>query len=174
MCHKNENCVHLNMQKNLDDFYDFKQYRLYSYPVCISKPNNDIQSFTTYNFRVNATYECKVFGSCSEYGYKNKYCSTPTCEHNRECYSNNCVNGICMTDENNPAYNCRTQKGSGEYDYKIKCSLLREEKCNSDEECGTFEGCHHNICTSSSSFKKQYYSFYSMIMSIILVLLFIH
>ncbi|ORX42381.1 hypothetical protein BCR36DRAFT_374532 [Piromyces finnis] len=30
-------------------------------------------------------------------------------------------------------------------EYGIKCSLLREEKCNSDDECGEEEKCYNNI-----------------------------
>jgi len=60
-----------------------------------------------------------------------------------------------MINENNPAYRCKTQKGSGESEYKVKCSLLREEKCNSDEECGEQEKCRNNICTSFSGYQKK-------------------
>jgi len=125
---------------------------------------------SNYEVRVNATYECTNFGSCSPSGFENGYCSTATCNHNRECFSNNCVNGTCMINEDNPTYNCRTSNNNGEY--KIKCSLLREEKCKSDNECGEEEKCFNNICSKydyleSKNFKTSWILFFIVIILII-------
>jgi len=56
ICHKNEHCYFLDFEKCLDDLYSFKQYPLYSYPVCINEIDYSHPP-TTYENRVNATYE---------------------------------------------------------------------------------------------------------------------
>jgi len=37
-------------------------------------------------------------------------CDTNICVSNTDCFSNNCVNGVCMINKNKPAYVCRTEK----------------------------------------------------------------
>ncbi|KAG4083225.1 hypothetical protein H8356DRAFT_1750214 [Neocallimastix lanati (nom. inval.)] len=146
MCPKKGNCVFMDFSSPLDYFYMImnRPTTLYTQPICrfkdtVPPPTED------YRKRANATYECKNFGACSKPGYEIGYCSTTPCHHNRECFSNNCVNSICMVNVDNPIYNCRTyDDDNGES--KVKCFLHREERCFSDEECDVGEKCYGNIC----------------------------
>lgn len=158
----------MDFNKTFEELSIKRKTQLYSYPICVNN-YEVVPPPSNYEARVNATYECKNFGSCSQVGLDNEYCSTTTCNHNRECFSNNCVNGTCMTNDSNPTYNCRTSSNNG--DYKIKCALLREEKCKSDSECGEEEKCYHNICAKSEYQKSFNYKWLLLIVLIVLVIL---
>ncbi|OUM59782.1 hypothetical protein PIROE2DRAFT_63561 [Piromyces sp. E2] len=83
--------------------------------------------------------------SCDEKRLKKANCHTDQCNSNTDCYSNNCVNGACMTDPENPAYLCKTVNENNEL--KVKCLLNYQEQCNNDNECADNAICNiDKIC----------------------------
>jgi len=40
-----------------------------------------------------------ILVGCSTKRFKNDLCETDTCKDNKDCFSDNCVNGVCMTNE---------------------------------------------------------------------------
>jgi len=91
-----------------------------------------------------------ILVSCSEKQREKELCMTDICKRNRDCFSNNCVDGVCMVNDDNPAYICRTvvRKTLPE----INCLLAYEEKCTKDSECGDNTHCgKENICINTSS-----------------------
>ncbi|ORX61264.1 hypothetical protein BCR36DRAFT_365841 [Piromyces finnis] len=90
------------------------------------------------------------------------------------------VEGICMINNNNPSYICRTTKEGP--NFKVKFILTFEEKCTKDDECGDLADCLKNkICVhqnepeeSSNTFMKYIIVFYCCYLSIAIVLIVIY
>jgi len=150
---KKEIVFFFDFSTSLDNLSMDKPTMLYTIPVCLF--NNDyVEPSLAYKIRTNATYECKNFGSCSKPGYESGICSTTPCQNNRECFSNNCVNGICMVNDDNPIYHCENYFDNNVEKRIVKCSLFREGRCNNDKECELGERCYQNICSMGDYQKK--------------------
>jgi len=111
-----------------------------------SSINNVYGYYYNNTFFPNARGQNKViFISCSECRFKKNKCTTDTCNSNEDCFSNNCVNGVCITNKENPVYICRPVKENSEI--KVKCLLVLEEKCNENKDCADNASCtKENVC----------------------------
>jgi len=108
--------------------------------------------------------------SCNKTQFEKKLCSTDICVSNQDCFSNNCVDGVCVVNDENPAYICRTRVENS--DLKVKCLLAYEEKCAEDNECGDYTRCgKEKICLKEST-KSDSLTMYliSALLTIILIL----
>eukprot|EP00833_Pecoramyces_ruminatium_P017901 jgi/Orpsp1_1/1191933/evm.model.d7180000089482.1 len=110
-CHKNENCIKLNSSTGLNDPLRYGEF-------VTNLDNKD---------------EKIIQASCNEKSIKEGSCSTDKCTVDADCFSNKCKDNICVTDDDNPSYICRTMKENSEF--KVKCLLNYEKKCNNDLEC---------------------------------------
>jgi len=75
-------------------------------------------------------------------------CVTPTCQKNEDCFSNNCVEGICYIQQKNPIYICDIKDDNSTE--LISCKLNDQEHCVGNEECYS-NICFNNLCIN----KKQ-------------------
>jgi len=121
-CHKNEPCLLFNTTSSLTS--------------ALGK-NDKVHGYYTYN---SLTPTEKIIPlSCSEVQLKEGHCSTESCSSNTDCFSNKCVNNVCMVNSDAPAYVCKTTKENNQL--KVKCLLAYQETCNNDAECGDNSTC---------------------------------
>jgi len=123
--------------------------------ICQSNKNcfffNTDKTYVTYNsaergikYRSRDDLEhTLIFHSCSKSRYDKGRCNTPSCKKNSDCYSNNCVSGICMINSLNPTYICSLRDDNSKD--TVSCRLNHQEHCNSNEECHS-NICYNNIC----------------------------
>ncbi|ORX42569.1 hypothetical protein BCR36DRAFT_400282 [Piromyces finnis] len=148
-CHKNEPCVKIHTVNNINYF--------------------DYITYGEYLTNINDKSENMIFISCSEKSFKNGMCNTDICEKDSDCFSNNCVKGVCMVNDSNPSYICRTTKENSEL--KVKCLLAYEEKCNNDNECGDIASCSKDkICVIHNEKDENGNDFMKYIISLIAII----
>ncbi|OUM65067.1 hypothetical protein PIROE2DRAFT_7955 [Piromyces sp. E2] len=150
-CHKNGNCLIFH-RRNILDITDLD----YVYGHNYESENNNL-----------------IILSCDESSLKNKSCNTEKCVGPNNCFSNNCVDGICITNKEDPIYNCGTVKENSEF--KVKCKLNYEEKCKDDTDCTIDAKCNKDhICqVKSRGYKNTINYFIVSIFAISTVILII-
>ncbi|ORX78485.1 hypothetical protein BCR32DRAFT_270053 [Anaeromyces robustus] len=125
-CHKNSYCI-----KSLSQYSLAKDYINNFYGSYIINKENPTKKM--------------IILSCNKKTFKNKICTTDSCDSNSDCFSDNCVDGVCMINPDDPVYVCGTTKENSQF--KVKCLLNYQENCKSDEECGDNTFCRlGNIC----------------------------
>ncbi|ORX77136.1 hypothetical protein BCR32DRAFT_295811 [Anaeromyces robustus] len=120
---KNEKCILFNSPSRLAEY---------------SSQYENIVKGNAYNDLDEENKEI-ILVSCSKERFKRNKCSTDTCTKNEDCFSDNCVNGVCMTNKENPIYLCGPVKENSEI--KVKCLLSFEEKCNENKDCADNANC---------------------------------
>ncbi|OUM56714.1 hypothetical protein PIROE2DRAFT_21589 [Piromyces sp. E2] len=130
LCSKeNEKCILFNAPMGLDEYYS---------------PGYDNNVYGK-AYEIYKSYEHLILVGCSKERYKQKKCNTDTCNSDKDCFSNSCVNGVCMANKNNPIYLCRPVKENSEV--KVKCLSSFEENCKNDSDCTSNASCtKDNVC----------------------------
>ncbi|ORX63833.1 hypothetical protein BCR32DRAFT_287510 [Anaeromyces robustus] len=150
-CHKNSNCIKVLSPQNISSY----------------STSNKNSNFGEYLFNVDDTTEEKILISCSEKRFKKTLCETEICNSDSDCFSNKCVEGTCMINEDDPAYICRTTKENSEL--KVKCLLAYEEKCQEDSDCGDIATCSKDdkVCIIEKVQEETNYTKYIFISRVI-------
>ncbi|ORY27140.1 hypothetical protein LY90DRAFT_513526 [Neocallimastix californiae] len=105
--------------------------------ICNKKNDYCIQMFDPSGV---SAYTASSINNVYGYYYNNTFFPNA-----RDCFSNNCVNGVCITNKENPVYICRPVKENSEI--KVKCLLVLEEKCNENKDCADNASCtKENVC----------------------------
>jgi len=129
-CHKNEQCLLFNTTSSL-------------YTGFGKNSTNQIHGYYTYN--TEKPTEKLIPLSCSEIQLNDGECGTEQCTADSDCFSNKCVNNVCMVNPENPAYVCKTTKEDDKL--KVKCLLAYQESCKEDSDCGDNSTCGiDNVC----------------------------
>jgi hypothetical protein len=123
---------------------------------CISSTN------TTYFYsNSNLSYKKKknrskgiIYDVCSEGAIRIKKCSTPKCNTNEDCFSNNCLNHICMTNDALPIIKCNNNFINGTI--AMKCSKNVYEKCETDNECFSENCTKEKFCSNKINNLPKY------------------
>eukprot|EP00833_Pecoramyces_ruminatium_P018685 jgi/Orpsp1_1/1192717/evm.model.d7180000095359.1 len=74
-----------------------------------------------------------IYQVCTEAAIEKKNCSTPKCTVDSDCFSNYCVNNVCMANEYLPIIKCNNKYENG-INY-MKCSKNVFERCENNNEC---------------------------------------
>jgi len=129
-CHKNEQCLLFNTTSSLTSGFG-------------KNTTNQVHGYYTYNSEKPS--EKLIPLSCSEIQLKDGECGTEQCTADSDCYSNKCINNVCMVNNDNPAYICKTTKDGDKL--KVKCLLAYQESCKEDSDCGDNSTCGlDNVC----------------------------
>ncbi|ORX78217.1 hypothetical protein BCR32DRAFT_301903 [Anaeromyces robustus] len=131
-CHKTGYCIKI---ETIGELYKINNHHVY---------NGDV-GYYIYNSSNITKTEKLIPISCNKKRVKKDRCFTEKCFQNSDCFSNKCIKGVCMTDDNNPTYVCKTVSENSQL--KVKCLLSHQEKCKNDNECGDDAICKYdNVC----------------------------
>jgi len=147
---------------NIEKFSDRHNYYCKYNFVCLSEKNcyffisdyNSVVSegvkkeYNTYMEKFGKK-KTKILETCNIETKNNKNdCVTPTCKINDDCFSNNCIGGICYTQKSKPIYICGIRDDDSPE--LISCKLNIQEECLSNKDCNS-SICFNNVCINKQS-----------------------
>ncbi|ORX57318.1 hypothetical protein BCR36DRAFT_221249, partial [Piromyces finnis] len=94
---------------------------------CMSNTNS------TLIYNKDAKVKGLIVDVCTQEAINNKNCKTPVCNKNTDCFSNSCINNVCMSNEAFPVVRCSNSYVQGIY--IIKCRRKAYERCENDDDC---------------------------------------
>jgi len=136
-CKLNKDCPK-DSRGCLNNFCYYKYYCLNE--ECMSSTN------TTF-FYTKEKKKGVIVDSCTQEAIDSKKFSTPVCNEDTDCFSNFCVNHICMTNEEFTIIRCSNDYNNGTPE--MKCKKNSFEKCETDNECFS------NYCTKEKFCSNQ-------------------
>ncbi|ORX60212.1 hypothetical protein BCR36DRAFT_579668 [Piromyces finnis] len=125
---------------------------------CVAEFKEDILfNDNTHNYLSTQTYDLKegfskiendLYVSSCDVNNIDKYkinIENNDCKSNINCYSDECQNGICISDANNPTYYCYLHYPDTNKAPIVKCAIIDQLKCDNNK-------CSSNFC---NYFKKN-------------------
>jgi len=128
--------------------YNYCFYKYY----CL---NEECMSITNTTFFYNSEKKKGVIvDSCTQEAINSKKCSTPVCNADTDCFSNLCVNNVCMTNEEFTITKCSNIYNNGIPE--MKCKKNSFEKCETDDECFSNYCTKEKFCSNQENNSKKF------------------